>query len=84
MKLREQAYAKLNISLDVGEKRADGYHEMVMVMQSVSLCDELTLSSGGEGVRARSNLRYVPNDDRNLAVRAVKRYLEAAGRADEG
>ena len=42
MELREKAYAKLNISLDVGAKRDDGYHEMNMVMQTVSLCDELT------------------------------------------
>ena len=37
MELQEKAYAKLNLSLDVGTKRADGYHEMNMVMQTVSL-----------------------------------------------
>ena len=84
MTVREKAYAKLNISLDVCGRRPDGYHEMVMPMQTVSLCDELTLRFEGEGVRARSNLRYVPGDERNLAVRAAKRYLEAAGEPEPG
>ncbi len=84
MNIREKAYAKLNISLDVTGRRDDGYHEMLMVMQTVSLCDELTLTPGGEGVRARSNLRYVPNDERNLAVRAALRYYEAVPSAAQG
>ena len=84
MNIREKAYAKLNISLDVTSRREDGYHEMLMVMQTVSLCDELTLKTGGRGVRARSNLRYVPNDERNLAVRAALRYYEAIGEAEPG
>ena len=79
MILREKAYAKLNISLDVTARRPDGYHEMLMVMQTVSLCDELTLTPGGSGVRARSNLHYMPHDERNLAVRAALRWREASG-----
>lgn len=84
MQIQEKAYAKINISLDVAGKRPDGYHEMVMPMQTVSLCDELSIRFEGEGVRARSNLRYVPGDDRNLAVRAAKRYLEAIGEGQQG
>ncbi len=84
MSVQEKAYAKLNISLDVTGRRPDGYHEMVMPMQTVSLCDELTLHTEGEGVRARSNLRYVPGDERNLAVRAAKRYFEAIGEEKQG
>lgn len=84
MTVQEKAYAKINISLDVAGKRPDGYHEMIMPMQTVSLCDELTLRLEGEGVRARSNLRYVPGDERNLAVRAGKRYLEAIGEEKQG
>ena len=84
MIVREKAYAKINISLDVTGKRPDGYHEMVMPMQTVSLCDELTIRFEGEGVRARSNLRYVPGDERNLAVRAAMAYLKAAGEEGQG
>ncbi|QRN85229.1 4-(cytidine 5'-diphospho)-2-C-methyl-D-erythritol kinase [Clostridia bacterium] len=42
--LRELAYAKINLSIDVLGVRPDGYHEVEMVMQSVDLCDELILS----------------------------------------
>lgn len=84
MLIQEKAYAKINISLDVAGKRPDGYHEMVMPMQTVSLCDELSIRFEGEGVRARSNLRYVPGDERNLAVRAAKLYLEAVGEGQQG
>lgn len=84
MTVYEKAFAKINISLDVTGKRTDGYHDMVMPMQTLSLCDELTLRLEGEGIRARSNLRYVPSDDRNLAVRAAKRYLTEIGKPDQG
>lgn len=78
--IREKAYAKLNISLDVTGKREDGYHDMVMVMQTVSLCDDIRIRLGGRGaVCASSNLHYIPGDERNLAVRAAVCYLEAVG-----
>lgn len=81
----ERAYAKINISLDVTERRADGYHDMLMVMQSVSLCDELRISlDGGGQVRSRNNLRFIPNDERNLAVKAALRFLETAGIKGQG
>ena len=83
--IREKAYAKLNISLDVTGKRPDGYHDMLMVMQSVSLCDELCLRLNDSGrVTAASDLRYIPNDERNLAVKAALRYLEAIGESRQG
>ena len=83
--IREKAYAKLNISLDVTNRREDGYHDMVMVMQTVSLCDELQLRFNDSGkVTASSNLRFIPSDERNLAVRAALRYLEAVGETGQG
>ena len=39
--LETRAYAKLNLSLDVLDRRSDGYHEMRMVMQTVTLSDAL-------------------------------------------
>ena len=81
----EKAYAKLNISLDVNERRPDGYHNMTMVMQSISLCDELTLEKTGTGkIQIRSSLSFIPSDERNLAVRAAMRYLEAIGESGQG
>lgn len=83
--VNEKAYAKLNISLDVSSRRSDGYHDMVMVMQTVSLCDELTITKNGSGtVRAGSNLSFIPGDERNLAVRAAVLYLERIGETGQG
>lgn len=44
--LEVRAYAKLNLALDVLGRRADGYHEMRMVMQSVTLSDRIRLETG--------------------------------------
>ena len=83
MIIHEKAYAKLNISLDVGRRREDGYHDMVMIMQTVSLADDIRIETDGSGeVSAQSNLPFIPGDERNLAVKAAKLWLEAAGRAD--
>ena len=77
--ITEQAFAKLNISLDVTGRRPDGYHDMCMVMQSVSLCDDVSVSlrEGGR-VCAATNLRYLPCDERNIAVKAAHAFFRAA------
>ena len=83
--LNEKAWAKLNISLDAAERRADGYHDMTMVMQTVSLCDEVEIALNDTGrVLAKSNLSFVPGDARNLAVKAALCYLSAAGLEGQG
>lgn len=85
IEIREKAYAKLNISLDVMAKRPDGYHDMLMVMQTVSLWDDVRISINDEGrFGASSNLRFIPGDERNLAVKAAMRYFAAAGLGDKG
>ena len=78
--IQEKAFAKLNLSLDVTARREDGFHELAMLMQTVSVCDELTLSlNDSETVSASCNLHFIPTDERNLAVRAANAYLSAIG-----
>lgn len=79
--IREKAYGKLNLSLDVLGKRPDGYHEMLMLMQSVSLCDDVTiLISEGDGkIGASTNRSYIPNTDKNLGFKAAKVFLTELG-----
>ena len=71
---KARAYAKINLVLDVLRRREDGYHEVRMVMQTVSLYDDLELSvlPGKDVVECESNLPYLPRDGRNLAVRAAE------------
>ena len=76
-----RAYAKVNLSLDVLRRREDGYHDLRMVMQTVDLCDELTLMLTDEPEFAvRSNMRFLPEGADNLAAKAARVYYEAAGR----
>jgi len=83
MTINEKAYAKLNISLDVGRRREDGYHDMVMIMQTVSLADDIRIDINGSGeISALSNLPFIPCDERNLAVKAARLWFEAAGRTE--
>lgn len=82
--LEVKAYAKLNLSLDVLGKRPDGYHDMRMVMQTVSLSDDIRLETGtGRPLRMESNLGFLPANESNLAAAAALRLCEAAG-ADAG
>ena len=83
--IEEKAYAKLNISLDVSRRRADGFHDMRMVMQTVSLCDDISIELRNEpGIWAKSNLQYIPSDDRNLAVKAARLFFREAGIPNTG
>lgn len=73
-----KARAKINLTLDVLGRRPDGYHDLRSVMQSVTLCDDIEIITGtGEKASvARSNLGYIPQDDRNIALRAARRFFE--------
>lgn len=74
------APAKLNLTLDILGTRPDGYHEMYMVMQSVSLYDHVSLSLDSPGgIRAESGLSFLPRDKGNLAVAAALAFRERAG-----
>lgn len=78
------ACAKLNLSLDVLDKRPDGYHEMKMVMQTVTLRDKLTLETGtGTPLHMQSNLGFLPADEHNLAAAAALAFCRETG-ADPG
>ena len=77
--MREKAYAKLNLTLDVLGQRTDGYHELRMVMQTVELADEVAVELGGGAIRAHTDLGFLPNDERNLAVAAALRFQEETG-----
>lgn len=75
------ARAKLNLSLDVLGKRADGFHDLRMVMQSCSLADEVRVEPAAPGdFLAQTNRSYIPSGDKNVAVKAARAYYAALGR----
>ena len=76
----ERAHAKLNLSLDVLKKTPDGYHDLRMVMQAVDFGDDLYIDLTEDGrFSLDPGLPYLPADDRNLALRAAKLFLEGTG-----
>ncbi len=79
-----KSYAKLNLSLDVVGRRPDGYHDLSMVMQTVTLSDTITISLEGEGQQVSSNLGFLPRDGRNLALKAALQFQQATGCSLEG
>ena len=83
--LRERAYGKLNLTLDILGKRADGYHDLEMVMCSVSLFDELTLELGTGGPwSVTCDQDDLPQNEGNLCWKAARLYFDAAGIDPEG
>ncbi|NLL29503.1 MAG: 4-(cytidine 5'-diphospho)-2-C-methyl-D-erythritol kinase [Clostridiales bacterium] len=74
--MRTKAYAKINLSLDIIGKREDGYHLLEMVMQTIDLYDEITIEKQDEGITIGCNKVYVPRDERNLAYKAAKLFIE--------
>lgn len=66
------ANAKINLYLEIVGSRPDGFHELVMVMQSVDLCDRITLRPlSTPNIRIECNHPQVPTDASNLAYKAV-------------
>ena len=78
------ANAKINLTLDILRKREDGYHDLRMVMQSVTLADRITVApaQGAEG-RAVADLRFLPTGGKNLAQVAAAVFREATGLGGE-
>lgn len=84
VKIKEKAYAKLNLSLDVLGKRDDGYHEMLMIMQTISLCDDIsvTISEGTGKISVSTNKHFLPNNEKNLGYKAAQVFMEGCGLND--
>ncbi|WP_054944034.1 4-(cytidine 5'-diphospho)-2-C-methyl-D-erythritol kinase [Paenibacillus ihuae] len=73
MKMYEKAPAKINLMLDVLHKRADGFHEVEMIMTMVDLADRLELSElKRDSIIISSQAGYIPLDEKNLAFQAAR------------
>ena len=83
--LYEGAFAKINLTLDVLDKREDGYHDIKSIMQAVSIRDDIEIDVGtGKPWTLTCNIEGVPTDQRNLAWKAAEVYLQTIGKDPEG
>ena len=78
-KIKLRAPGKINWTLDVKGKRPDGYHEVEMLMQSIGLWDEITLTEKKGSIGISGNSSDMPLDEGNLAVRAAKLVKQSCG-----
>lgn len=76
--IKEKAYAKINLGLDVVGKE-DGYHLVKMIMQNIGIYDELTFQKQAEGISLRIDSLELPTDGNNLVYRAAKLVKEEYG-----
>ncbi len=79
MKKEVKAYAKINLFLDILGKLENGYHSLFMVMQSIGLCDIVTVEDAPKGIRITASDPAIPLDEKNTAYKAAKYFFEDTG-----
>ena len=67
-KIQLHAYAKINLTLDVTGRRPNGYHDVEMIMQQISLCDEVTVSWEAGSVRRGNPDQTVKSDPAGIQI----------------
>ena len=77
--LHLNAYAKVNLALNVLGPRDDGFHEIETILHTVDLHDAITLREREEGIDVRTDNPAVPPDARNLVVRAAQVLRDTFG-----
>ncbi|MSR36057.1 MAG: 4-(cytidine 5'-diphospho)-2-C-methyl-D-erythritol kinase [Gemmatimonadetes bacterium] len=82
--VRMDAPAKVNLTLHVGARRADGYHELETLFQGVDLSDVVEVRREGAGIELTSTGEDAGPSEQNLALRAARAYLDAAGMSGDG
>ncbi len=75
--IRVTAPAKINLFLDILGRLENGFHSLFMVMQSVDLCDEITVDKGNGGISLTCSDTRLPQDSRNIAYKAATAFFEA-------
>lgn len=80
---KAEAYGKINLYLDVLDRMENGYHNIESVMQSVSLCDEITLEidscDSENSIEIVTSNGKIPNDKTNLVYKCAKKFFDYTG-----
>lgn len=78
MSLTVRANAKINLMLDILGRRENGYHDLFMVMQTVSLCDIVSVDAA-EKISITCSVPDIPCDKRNIAFKAAEAFFDYTG-----
>ena len=84
MKCMEKAYAKVNLTLQVGSRRPDGYHAVMSVMQRISLWDTVTVERGTGRGTLLCSVPVTENVDDNLCMKAARAFFAETGTKSDG
>lgn len=76
--MKERAYAKINLCLDVKGRREDGYHELDMIMVPITFYDVLEMEPAAE-TELHINRSYLPVNEKNTIIKAVRVMQEKYG-----
>jgi len=74
-----RSYAKINLTLDVLGKRENGYHDVKMIMQTLSLFDLVIVDKEKAGIVVSTNIKHLPVGDKNIAWKAAKLFFDEIG-----
>ncbi len=78
------SFAKINLSIHLLGKRPDGYHEIITLLETVDLADDVALSGQETGTTVSCSDPAVPTDGRNLVHRAAVLVRDRCGLGDMG
>lgn len=77
MKITLKAYAKINLMLDILSRLENGYHDLYMIMQSVSLHDVVTVEkTDTKDIKITCDVPSIPIDEKNIAYKAAKAFFD--------
>ncbi len=74
--IKLNALTKINLSLDIINKRPDNYHNVRMIMQTLELHDIVKIEKASEGIKVSTDNPAVPDGEGNIAFRAAKIFLD--------
>ena len=80
--MKERAYAKINLCLDVVGRRDDGYHELKMIMVPIDFYDILEMNPAYE-TSLSLNRNYLPVNEKNTIIKAIRVMQEEYGFTEE-
>ncbi|MBQ3470883.1 MAG: 4-(cytidine 5'-diphospho)-2-C-methyl-D-erythritol kinase, partial [Clostridia bacterium] len=74
-----RSFTKINLTLDVLGRRENGYHDIKMIMQTLSLFDLLIIDKTDGKISVSTNLKYLPTTNKNIAYKAAEVFFERTG-----